>query len=572
MASAEFSGRPEPTHNGKTTADAHPTPASFTRSRPDACPGALQTHEAADGAIARVRTPGGRLTAGRLRALATAAASYGSGVIELTSRANVQVRGLTAETGRAFAERMAAIGLLPSATHERVRNILAGPLSGVDGRGLADVTPLVDELDDAVLARPALAELPGRFLFALDDGRGDMVPLRADVTLLPIPASAPAPAPPGDSQQQDPAPPGDSQRNQASVRNSQQDRATPPDLHLKQGSPGNPHSARESPENHRQDRTAVEVVLLLAGEDTGLRPGLADAVPAMVAAAEAFLAERAAQKSGAWRITELDDGPARITARLAANAPALRAPAFRAPATPSRLVPSLGPGVVAMADGRAALVVLPPLGRLTSAQAHAVADVAAAGTGEIRLSPWRGIVIPGVPAADAGAWMSRLAAMGLGTEPGSPWAGVTACAGRPGCAKSLADVQADAAYATLRAAHHAGPTPAAKDGPLPAAQSRQHPAAHDQPFPSDQGHPPPTDQGHPVPADQTDPLSADRGHPLPVHWAGCERRCGRPAGPAVLVIATGDGYRIDSTGQAGHHTDLDATAAAITSARSALVR
>jgi precorrin-3B synthase len=36
----------------------------------------------------------------------------------------------------------------------------------------------------------------------------------------------------------------------------------------------------------------------------------------MLAAAEAFLAERAAQGSGAWRLTELEDGTARVLDRV----------------------------------------------------------------------------------------------------------------------------------------------------------------------------------------------------------------------------------------------------------------
>jgi precorrin-3B synthase len=70
--------------------------------------------------------------------------------------------------------------LLPSATHERVRNIVASPLSGRLG-GHADVRDWVRLLDTAICAEPALAELPGRFWFSIDDGRGDVSGLAADV-------------------------------------------------------------------------------------------------------------------------------------------------------------------------------------------------------------------------------------------------------------------------------------------------------------------------------------------------------------------------------------------------------
>ena len=79
----------------------------------------------------------------------------------------------------AVAEAVAAAGLLPSATHERVRNIISSPLSGRVG-ARTDVRPWVAELDDGLRADPDLAELPGRFLFSVDDGTADVSGLAAD--------------------------------------------------------------------------------------------------------------------------------------------------------------------------------------------------------------------------------------------------------------------------------------------------------------------------------------------------------------------------------------------------------
>lgn len=150
----------------------------------DACPGALQVHRAADGALARVRLPGGMITAGQLAALSAAAAESGSGTLELTARGNVQLRGLTDVTS--VAEALAAAGLLPSTTHERVRNIVASPLSGRAG-GVVDVRSWVGELDAAICAAPRLADLGGRFWFSLDDGRADVSGLRADIGVHVLP-------------------------------------------------------------------------------------------------------------------------------------------------------------------------------------------------------------------------------------------------------------------------------------------------------------------------------------------------------------------------------------------------
>jgi precorrin-3B synthase len=144
----------------------------------DACPGALQVHQAADGGLARIRLPGGALTAAQLAGLADASSRLGSGTLELTGRGNLQIRGITDVA--AVADAIAAAGLLPSPTHERVRNIVASPLSGRAG-GNADVRTWVTELDAAICAEPRLANLPGRFLFSLDDGRGDVSGLGADV-------------------------------------------------------------------------------------------------------------------------------------------------------------------------------------------------------------------------------------------------------------------------------------------------------------------------------------------------------------------------------------------------------
>jgi precorrin-3B synthase len=144
----------------------------------DACPGALQVHQGADGALARIRLPGGMLAAAQLAALAHASANFGSATLELTGHGNLQIRGITNAEGMAAA--VAEAGLRPSSRHERGRDIVASPLSGRVG-GNADVRAWVTELDAAIRAEPVLAQLPGRFLFSLDDGRGDVSGVGADV-------------------------------------------------------------------------------------------------------------------------------------------------------------------------------------------------------------------------------------------------------------------------------------------------------------------------------------------------------------------------------------------------------
>lgn len=158
------------------------------RTRRDLCPGLLRPWIADDGALVRVRVPGGRLTTDALRGLHEVAESHGDGAVHLTSRANLQVRGIAHDDGclpDAVVDAVMATGLMPSASHERVRNIMASPLTGIVG-GRADLRPAVRELDERLCADPMLAALAGRFLFVLDDGRGDVAGRDLDLGLVAV--------------------------------------------------------------------------------------------------------------------------------------------------------------------------------------------------------------------------------------------------------------------------------------------------------------------------------------------------------------------------------------------------
>lgn len=393
------------------------------RERGDACPGALRLHAADDGFLARVRIPGGLLGGAAARVVAEVADRLGDGHVDLTSRGNVQVRGLGESCGGELAELLAGAGLLPAPTHERVRNIVASPLTGLDRRGLPDVSPWVPELDRLLCASAAAAGLSGRFLFALDDGRGDVTSLAADVNLAAHGADG-ALLWTGDSR---------------------------------------------------------EAVLVRAQ----------DAPRAALTAAECFLDAVRDAGTKAWRVSELPPEHVLRAERLGARLAAAGIGSTPVTAPPRRRGQPPEPGVVPGPDGTVALCVLAPLGRLTTAQWRHLADL----TGRIRLTPWRGIVVPGLPGDAAADALAALAGAGLVTAPDSPWRSVTACTGKPGCAKALADVRADARAVMERA----------------------------------------------------------RG-PLAVHWSGCERRCGHPRGTAwVDLVATTAGYALHVEGRDARH-------------------
>ncbi|MFF9351966.1 precorrin-3B synthase [Streptomyces sp. NPDC014734] len=392
---------------------------AVSRDRGDACPGSLRLHRADDGALARVRLPGGVLTTAQAEALADAAQRLGDGGLYLTSRGNVQVRGLADGCGAELAELLTAAGLLPSHGHERVRNIVASPLSGLDGHGLRDVRPWLTGLDALLCASETARELSGRFLFALDDGRGDVTGLDADVTL----------------------------------------RAT-------------------------ADGGAL---LALGPGDAAVRVTAGHAARAALVAAETFL--DAVRESGtrSWRVAELGLPEPGLTHRLRSRLTAAGI-AHDGRARDGGTADGPPPGIVGTA-----LSVHVPLGRLSPPQWRELVRIAPA---ELRLTPWRGIVVP-VPGASTDRLtdgLARLTATGLVGDPASPWPRVGACIGRPGCAKSHADVRLDAARG-LEAAGRSG---------------------------------------------------------LPLYWSGCERRCGHPRGDRIDVVAGPDGrYHLSTTDAAG---------------------
>ncbi|WP_188940101.1 cobalamin biosynthesis protein CobG [Nakamurella endophytica] len=149
----------------------------------DRCPGLLRLHLAADGALVRIKVPGGRMTGRAWQVVAGAAARFGDGDVALTGRGGLQIRGIRPGPGGAAPDELVgtvvAAGLLPSRTHDRVRSILCSPLTGRVG-GRADLRPVVDRLDALLCADPELAALSGRFLFTVDD-RGDLAGLPGDL-------------------------------------------------------------------------------------------------------------------------------------------------------------------------------------------------------------------------------------------------------------------------------------------------------------------------------------------------------------------------------------------------------
>lgn len=150
------------------------------------CPGALRPMQTGDGLLVRVRPRAGSYSLPALRAIAETAARFGSGEIDLTNRANLQLRGLSEDTyGEAIATLQAAGLIDDDANTEAVRNVVVDPLSGLDPARV-DMRPLATEFEKRLVEKPELHALPGKFGFALNGSRASK--LKADIVLTALDA------------------------------------------------------------------------------------------------------------------------------------------------------------------------------------------------------------------------------------------------------------------------------------------------------------------------------------------------------------------------------------------------
>ena len=360
-----------------------PTP-SRELGRQDDCPGILRLHAAADGYVARVRLPGGHLRARALAALADAAC-LGSDIVELTSRAGLQLRGLGSGCAQELASILARGGLLRSLAHDRVRNILAAPLAGRGPAALADVDGVVEALDRELCADPALAELPGRFLFAVDDGTRALGALAVDVALT-----------------------AERDGERGVFR-----------LHLD----GLATSLTAQPAHAPEIALlAAHAFLALRGEDSdgawrvGELPGGAHSL---------------ARRLG----LEVLDHAGSSRRPTVAAAQGLGASVQRDGLFAVTVLPALA------RLGREELMRLAELARAL--------DVGAGSDARVRVSPWRTLTFVDVPASGTGALLDELQELGLVACAASGWSGLSACAGLGACARARADVRAAAAQRAL---------------------------------------------------------------------------------------------------------------------------
>lgn len=124
------------------------------------CPGALRPMQSGDGLVVRIRPRAGRLSADQARGIAQAAAQHGSGLIDLSARGNLQLRGVTEASHPALIDDLRKLDLIdPDPRTEAARNLLVTPFAD------AETEEIAADFARALTRAPVL---PGKFGFVLD--------------------------------------------------------------------------------------------------------------------------------------------------------------------------------------------------------------------------------------------------------------------------------------------------------------------------------------------------------------------------------------------------------------------
>jgi ferredoxin-nitrite reductase len=124
-----------------------------------------------DAFMSRLRIPGGVLKSYQLRELASIAQQLTSGYVQVTTRANLQMRLIQPKDAPEFLHRIQAIGLHTRGSGaDNIRNLTMNPTAGVDPVELIDVQPFVQQIAQVIINDRSFYDLPRKFNIAYDGG------------------------------------------------------------------------------------------------------------------------------------------------------------------------------------------------------------------------------------------------------------------------------------------------------------------------------------------------------------------------------------------------------------------
>jgi ferredoxin-nitrite reductase len=370
-----------------------------------------------DAFMLRLRLPGGILRAHQAEGLAEVAERYGGGYLDITTRANLQIREIGATHPIAVLTAIDELGLTSrGAGADNIRNLTGSPAAGIDPQELFDTRPLCRALHHHILNHRELYGLPRKFNIAFDGGgRLSVLEDTNDIGF-------------------------------AAVRIG----------------PGKPVAA------------GVYFRMLLGGltghqsfaRDAGVLLLPEEVIPAADAILRVFIAHGDRTDRRRARLKYLIErwGIEKVMAEAAAYLP------FAWRHAPPDIAEPRGPidrqahiGVHRQAHpGLSYIGVVPLVGRLTAAQLRGLAAVAARrGSGTLRLTVWQNLLISDIPNVEVNAAIGEISALGLATAASAVRAGLVACTGNAGCRFALADTKR---HALALANHLDGHL--ALDGPL----------------------------------------------------------------------------------------------------------
>jgi precorrin-3B synthase len=130
------------------------------------CPGLSQPMATGDGLLVRLTPTGTTMPCGAFAALCTAARSCGNGVIEITSRGSIQIRGLTEASVKSFAAAVAGIDL----AFGEGPPVLSDPLAGLAPEESVDASAIAADLRRAIAAASFAADIGPKVSVTIDGG------------------------------------------------------------------------------------------------------------------------------------------------------------------------------------------------------------------------------------------------------------------------------------------------------------------------------------------------------------------------------------------------------------------
>ncbi len=121
--------------------------------------------------MCRLRIPGGELRDFQLAGLADLADRSAGGTLDVTTRANLQLREIPADQAVNILYGVRDIGLISlGAGGDNIRNVTASPLSGVDPHELVETLPIAKRMHHYIATHREMYGLPRKFNIAYDGG------------------------------------------------------------------------------------------------------------------------------------------------------------------------------------------------------------------------------------------------------------------------------------------------------------------------------------------------------------------------------------------------------------------